>query len=267
MNLSKDEKILFQHFNDLIQLSYYRGIPAYSQFTSLHESWIAFQALDDFYDRNWNEGRQVLLFGGYPEAERKMLCFLPTQEEYGQTIEEADFPICCVRIRPVNKRFCEDLNHRDYLGTVMGLGLTRDQIGDILVVREENACIGYLFCKKDKADLLTGLTRIRHTTVAAEQISYEELAWEPEFQEITESVSSFRLDAVLSAAIRLSRSQALALIQEGQVFLNGRCCTENARKLSEGEVFSVRGYGKFIFEKVSAQSKKGRHHIVVKKYI
>jgi RNA-binding protein YlmH len=271
MHLSKEEQILLQHYNDLIQLSYQRGIPVYSGFSGLNEMALAYQALDAFYGKNnWQEGRQALAFGGYQDAERRIICFLPDSELTGA--EELDFPISCVRIAPANKRFCDRLNHRDYLGTVMNLGLTRDQIGDILVKNEDKdayqAVTGYIFCKHDKAELITALNRIKHTTVISEVISNQEFDWKPEFKELSGSVSSFRLDAVLSVAIQTSRSQGLALIQEGNVFLNGRCCTENAKKLEENDVFSIRGYGKFIFDKAStAPSKKGRYHITVKQYI
>jgi len=267
MHLSKEEQILLQHFNDMMQLSYQRGIPVYSQFAGLHEVSLAYRAMDDFYHGNWQERRQAVLSGGYPDAERKIICFLPEQGDC--YIGSLDFPIACIRIKPANKRFCDSLNHRDYLGAVMNLGLARDQIGDILVKREEayQASTGYVFCKREKAVLLTELTRIRHTTVVSEAISGEEFVWEPEFKEISGSVSSFRLDAVLSIAVKISRSQALLLIQAGNVFLNGRCCTENAKKLTEGDVFSVRGHGKFIFEKISARSKKERYHIILKQYI
>lgn len=269
MHLSKEEQILFQHFNDMIQLSYQRGIPVYSHFVSLSEMTLVCQALDAFYDKKWQEGKQAVFYGGYPDAERRMVCFLPAEEN--EFCFQPDFPISCVRIMPANKKFCDRLNHRDYLGTIMGLGLTRDQIGDIVVKHEESdvhrAVTAYVFCKNDKAELLTELTRIKHTTVIAKSISCEELEWTPEFKEISGSVSSFRFDAVLALAIEVSRSQGLALIQEGSVFLNGRCCTENAKKLVEGDIFSIRGYGKFIFEKVSNRSKKGRFHIIVKQYI
>lgn len=269
MHFSKEEQILFQHFNDMINLSYQRGIPVYSHFVSLREMTLVCQALDIFYDKKWQEGKQAVFYGGYSEAERKMVCFLPAKQD--NFCFKPDFSISCVRIMPANKKFCDKLNHRDYLGTIMSLGLTRDQIGDIVVKNEGNdahqAATAYVFCKSDKADLLTELNRIKHTTVIAEIISCEELEWTPEFKEISGSVSSFRFDAVLSLAINVSRSQGLALIQEGSVFLNGRCCTENAKKLVEGDVFSIRGYGKFIFEKVSTMSKKGRFHIIVKQYI
>lgn len=268
MHLSKEEQILSKHFSDMIHMSYQRGIPVFSQFASLHEAELASQALDAFYGKQWQEGEQVISFGGYPDAERRVLCFLP---EHGSYVEKENFPICCVRITPANKRFCDSLNHRDYLGTIMNLGLTRGQIGDILVRQEENGgcktSTAYVFCKQDKAGLLGELTRIRHTTVVSEIVDFMLMDWQPEFKEISGSVSSFRLDAVLALAVKVSRSQGLALVQSGSVFLNGRCCTENAKILKEGDIFSVRGHGRFVFAQISTQSKKGRYHVTVKQYI
>jgi len=268
MQLSKEEQILSKHFNDMIHMSYQRGIPVFSQFASLHEAELASQALDNFYGKQWHEGEQMISFGGYPDAERRVLCFLP---EHGSNMLKTDFPINCVRIMPANKRFCDSLSHRDYLGAIMNLGLARDQIGDILVKQEENGgcniSTAYVFCKQDKAGLLTELTRIKHTTVVSEIVDFVSMDWQPEFKEISGSVSSFRLDAVLTLAIRASRSQGLALVQAGSVFLNGRCCMENAKNLKEGDIFSVRGYGRFVFAQINTQSKKGRYHITVKQYI
>lgn len=268
MHLSKEEEILFQHYKDLIQMSYQRGIPMYSHFAGFHDMELGFQALEEFYGKNgFYEHIHYELFGGYEEAERKVFCFLG--EDYPGGISSSDFPIACVHITPANKKFCEQLSHRDYLGTVMGLGLTRDQIGDILVEREEtsSACSGYLFCKKDKAGLISDVTRIRNTTVKADLVDFSCAGWKPSFRQISGSVSSFRLDAMMALGIKASRSQALALIQGGNVIVNGRCCTENAKKLLEGDVFSVRGYGKFIFENTTSISKKGRYRITLQQYI
>ena len=86
--------------------------------------------------------------------------------------------------------------------------------------------------------LLEGITRIKHTTVVAKEVAFSSADWEITYKTITGSVSSFRLDAILALAIRTSRSQTVALIQSGKVFLNGRICTENAKKLEEGDIFS-----------------------------
>ena len=267
MNLTKEEQIILKHYHDLINLSYQRSIPAYSQFGSMSELELAYKALDEFYGhQNVSEEVQYKLYGGYPEAERKIICFLPDDRQ--SPVVEQDFPIACIRFLPANKKFCDELNHRDYLGTIMGLGITRDRIGDILVKKDPvfKASTAYVFCKKDMVSLLEGITRIKHTTVVAKEVAFSSADWEITYKTITGSVSSFRLDAILALAIRTSRSQTVALIQSGKVFLNGRICTENAKKLEEGDIFSIRGYGKFRYDKANALSKKGRYHITVQQY-
>lgn len=267
MNLTKEEQIILKHYHDLINLSYQRSIPAYSQFGSMSELELAYKALDEFYGhQNVSEEVQYKLYGGYPEAERKIICFLPDDRQ--SPVVEQDFPIACIRFLPANKKFCDELNHRDYLGTIMGLGITRDRIGDILVKKDPvfKAGTAYAFCKKDMVPLLEGITRIKHTTVVAKEVAFSSADWKITYKTITGSVSSFRLDAILALAIRTSRSQTVALIQSGKVFLNGRICTENAKKLEEGDIFSIRGYGKFRYDKANAISKKGRYHITVQQY-
>lgn len=269
MRLTKEEQMLLEHDKDLIQLSYQRNIPVFGQFNSMAELEFGYQALDAFYGKNWFEGVHAVFWGGYPEAERKIIAFLPGEEE--RSVSELSFPISCIQISPANRRFCDDLTHRDYLGALMNLGLTRDQIGDIIVCQDERKGItaktAFVFCKADKKEIICSLTRIRHTTVTAQEVSFQDMKVEPSYQEIIGNVSSFRMDAILSLAIRSSRSQSLTLIQSGAVFLNGRCCTENAKKLEEGNIFSVRGYGKFRFDQIGTVSKKGRYRVVIKKYI
>ncbi|MCD7825781.1 MAG: YlmH/Sll1252 family protein [Clostridiaceae bacterium] len=266
MHLTKEEQILFRHCTDMIQQAYQRSIPVFSQFMSLHEMDLAYQAMEQYYGCSCQEGVQYQRFGGYDDAERCVLCFLP--QGSAREVTSEDFPLRCICIEPRNKRFCNPLSHRDYLGTIMGLGITRDQIGDILVEREESGCCrAYVFCKEDKSSLLLTLDRVRHTAVSCRETVFSDTGWKPEWKDISGNVSSFRLDAVLAVALKLSRSRVLELIQNGSVFLNGRCCTENAKKLEEGAVISIRKYGKFIFYQVHTQSKKGRYHITIKQYL
>ena len=111
------------------------------------------------------------------------------------------------------------------------------------------------------------LDRIRHTTVRTECIPLNQLHWEQKYKDISGSVTTPRLDAVLSVAIRTSRTQGLQLIRDGNIYINGKCCTENAKLLREGDIISVRGYGKYRFRQTGVQSKKGRYHIMVQQYI
>lgn len=267
MGKTKEEEIILKHYMDLLQTAYQRAIPMYTSFAGMNEQELAYEALEKFYGKHIKKGVHYESFGGYPDAERQMFCFLPGQET--SFLAENEFPIVCIRFSPSNKKFGDLLNHRDYLGTIMGLGITRDQIGDILVQKDAvyGCSRGYIFCKADKADLIKEISRIKHTTVIAEEIDFCNSSWEAEYKWLTGSVTSFRFDVLIAFVTKLSRNQALLLVQEKQAFLNGRCCTENAKKLEEGDVFSVRGYGKYVFESTNALSKKGRYHITVKQYI
>lgn len=269
MHQTKEEQLLFKRFVELSNMAYQRGVCLFSEFLGLAEQTLAWQAVSEQYPDLPEVSLPVVAYGGFEEAERKIICFLP-EAGFEHPLQQ-QFPLCCVRIAPVNRRFGEPLSHRDFLGTIMGLGLERDQLGDILVRKEgpdgAEATVGYVFCKANKAELLTGLTRFRHTTVTATVIEPEQLHWEQKYKEISGSVSSPRLDAVLSVAIRTSRTQGLRLIREGNIYINGKCCTENAKLLQEGDVISVRGHGKYRFRHKGSQSKKGRYHITVQQYI
>lgn len=266
VNRSKEEEIILQHYIDQIDKAYQRGIPVFSHFASFRQIELGFSALESYYGKGEVfQGMQYLMYGGYPKAERQMFCFLGDKF----IPEESDFPISCIKIAPANKRFCETLSHRDYLGTIMGLGITREQIGDILVEKDEvhHAYTAYVFCVEDKKDLIQEITRIKHTTVTVSEVQFANSGFCPAFKEIIGSVSSFRLDAIISLAIKTSRSQSLVLIREGNVMIQGRVCTENAKKLEENDVFSIRGYGKFVFVKSSSPSKKGRFRVTLQQYI
>lgn len=270
MHHSKEEQMMRKHFEDLSRMARQRGFPFYSDFTGLAGRDLAYQATAVQFPDLPFSGLPLAFYGGYPDAERGIVSFLP---EAGWPAPEPEkYPLSCIRIAPANRRFSEELSHRDYLGTVMGLGLERNQIGDIVIRHEGRKdaefVVAYIFCKQDKANLLLEVDRIRHTTVIAEKMdTAETLHWTPEYRDISGSVASLRLDAVLSIAIRASRTQSLHLIRDGSIYINGRCCTENAKLLQDGDILSVRGHGKYLFQHHGAVSKKGRYQITIKQYI
>lgn len=270
VNHAKEGQMLQKHFEDLSRMAYMRGFPFFSDFIGLADRDAAYHAVEAQFPALPSTAIPLSFFGGYPDAERVMAAFLP--EAVSPSPKPEEYPLCCIRVKPANRRFSEDLTHRDYLGTVLGLGIERNQIGDIVIRQEGHAgaeyTVAYIFCKKDKAELLLGLNRIRHTTVRAELADVAEtLHITQKYKEISGSVSSLRLDAVLAVAIRISRTQSLQVIRDGNTYINGRCCMENAKLLKDGDILSVRGYGKYLFQHNRAVSKKGRYQITVKQYI
>lgn len=268
MHLSKDEQILYDHFEDMYDIAYNRGAPIYSDFTGLNGVELAYMLLDSKgIDKNLYDKR-LCIYGGYDGAIYQMLCFLPDVDYID--IKKSDFPISCVKISPVNKKFCDKLTHRDFLGAVMNLGIKRDQVGDIVVKELDSyskAYEAYIFCKSNKEKLISSITRIKHTTVKSEIISEADIQFEQKFKDISGSVASLRLDSIISVACRTSRSQCLNLIRAGSVYINGRCCTENAKEIKNNDIITVRGVGKFLIETSEVTTKKGRFHILAKQYI
>lgn len=137
--MTREEQQLEKHFRDLARTAYQRGIVVFSDFLNLNELNI-FQSLRPEFSYLKMEN-----FGGYELAERQIAIFRPEAPVF-----YTDYPICCLKITPLNVKFAESLNHRDYLGAILNLGLERTCLGDILV--EDDAA--YLFCLERMADFI-----------------------------------------------------------------------------------------------------------------
>ncbi len=197
-------------------------------------------------------------WGGYPQAERVMVCFSAEEPE------KSDYPMELCRIAPKAPRFAEELSHRDYLGAILHLGLDRQKIGD-LAMTEGSVLV---FCCQGMAAFLQDhLERIRHTLVTAQQLPLREVSYSPSYTKIKGTVSSLRLDAILSLACHNSRGKPDALLSSGMVFVNGGQCLKPSQNLAEGDIFSVRGIGKFQFQEVTGKTKKDRIGVTILKYV
>lgn len=237
----------------MARTAYQRGIVVFSDFLNLNELNI-FQSLRGEFSYLETE-----TFGGYELAERQIAVFRPEAPVF-----YADYPVKCLKITPLNAKFAEDLNHRDYLGAVLNLGIDRACLGDILM--EEDAA--YLFCLERMADFIRdNLTRIRHTSVYVEQVEAENFHYEPKYKEVSGTVASVRLDKLLALAFNASRSSLTGLIEGGKVFVNGKLVTSNGYEPKEGDLISVRGMGRFRFRGTGGQSKKGREYVILWRYI
>lgn len=246
-------EITIQRLRELADRSYSSGQYVFTDFLSIAE-------LSVYYENEVELSYvKPALYGGCEIAERKMIRF-GNEEELGYSV---DFPIAALSVRPLSKKFADELNHRDFLGALMNLGIKRELLGDIFV-RENEAC---LFCKDAIADFIAeNLTRIKHTSVKVERTEDTEALTAPNLEEKVIQVSSPRIDAVISKVWSLSRQDALELFPQEKVYLNGRSCTENAKKLSAGDIISVRGRGRFIFAEELSLSKKGKQNCKVEIY-
>ncbi len=194
----------------------------------------------------------VTFEGGCENAERRVAVF-----EGGAG---GSAPIACIKITP--GRFASPLTHRDCLGALMGLGIKRSVLGDIIV--GEDCC--WLFCLEQIADfILTELVSVGREHVSTERSDPPESAMRPPEQ--TEVVvSSERLDALVSAVYRVSRAESKLLCENGRVFINGKEMLEASRVPDGGDVISVRGTGRFIYDGIGRETRKGRLRALVRIY-
>lgn len=203
-------------------------------------------------------GYNVVSYGGFDDAEKKIIGVFPEWEEP----DMAEFPISCLRIEG---GFTRRLTHRDYLGTLMSLGLAPSKVGDI-VVGEDCA---YVFAYSDIAGYIKD--NIRKIGNQGVRISvYDnpyEVQVERRYKTITSVCASERLDAVAGAAANVSRSVSAALINGGKVKLNHREISKCSETVKEGDLISIRGYGRFLVDRFGSETRKNRLHITIKQYI
>lgn len=252
MDYNKEEELFRKRLLELSHISYYKGICTYTDFLSLNE-------INLFFSMEKELARvSTLLYGGYTQAERKILCFYNKDD-----ITIPEFPMECIHIKPINKKFSNILTHRDFLGAILNLGISRSKIGDILIHENES----YVFCTQNIAPfIIDNLNIVKHTNVEVYSISIDEVKYTPKYITITGTVASIRLDAILALALKSSRSSLSSLITAGKVSINGRVIQSNKYILKEDDIISIRGYGKFQYKEAGNQTRKGRVYVTLLKY-
>lgn len=251
--MNKEEQLFCRRLQELADVCDRRGIPTYSDFLSLNEQSLFWQMQPEF------SYVCAALEGLHPMAERKIACFRP---KGAGKIWSA--PLSVVKISPLHAKFAEDLSHRDYLGTLLGLGLERKKIGDIFI---HERC-AFVVCAEDLAEFLCeNLTRIRHTSVSCALTKAEEIQFELKWKSVSGSVASFRVDALIALAFHCSRSKAAELIAGERVFVNGRLISSPGAVLKKGDIVSARGMGRFVFSNEGNVTKKGRFFAEVNVYM
>lgn len=251
-----EARLLLARVLDKIELCRRRSIPACTSFLSPGERAAAERLIAGC-------GHPAhLFFGGYEGAERTVCVFLPDWLEGENWQRGEDCPVAALRC---TFREEEEVSHRDVLGAVMGLGITREKVGDILVGR--GRC-DILALRELEPYLLQNLDSAGRARLTVKPIALGELEPPEARREIVrDTVSSLRLDAVAASAFRLSRGKAAELISSGRLNLNYRECTKPDRAVAAGDVLSCRGFGKCAVKEVPGLSKKGRIMIVLERYV
>ena len=246
------DRLLLARVLDQYEKAERRGIPAATVFLSPREQAMAQALLNTLGVRSG-----YVFDGGYEGAERKLLAFLP------DWAEDAAGELAFFRAAFRDKDAV--LTHRDILGSLMGLGITRERVGDILIsdhsadVVVAPSLAEFLLQNWDSA----GRVRLEVSLIGREELTAPQV----QVKEVRDTVSSLRLDAVVASAFSLSRGKASELIAAGKVALDHVPCEKGDKPVAEGAVLSVRGLGKARLAECGRVTKKGRIALTIERYV
>jgi len=248
-----EQRLLLSRVLDKFEQSQTRNMPTHTAFLSPAEQAAASDLLAAAGVRSG-----FAFDGGTADTERKMLFFLPEWQEEADTQEAVAALLC---------RFHESytLTHRDFLGSLMAMGITREKLGDIFVDGHTAA----LFVADEIAQyLLDQWSSVGRAAIRVERAALDAVTPpKKNVKELRDTVSSLRLDAVVAAALSMSRANAAELIAAGKVQKNYREAPKGDASVAEGDVISARGFGKFELAEVGKLTKKGRTAILIRRYV
>lgn len=250
--MNDDDQLLYKRLIELSNRAYQNNIYTFSDFLSLSQQDVLYQAARDksFAPIKYD------LFGGYENCERKMVRF-GSEADFGYVI---DYPIKCIKVEPLAKKFAKEYTHRDYLGSLMSLGMDRKKFGDIFV----DGMYAYIYADESTADyLLENFVSVGRNSVKCSISELPESYKKSALKETTIQVASPRADAVISKVYNLSRKDTIPYFTEKKVSVNGHIVENNDKILSAGDSVSVRGFGKFNLVEKGGLSRKGKLNLVV----
>ena len=246
--MEKADRIVLAIVQDKIDQSYKTCISTNTGFLDIRQ-----RDLVESYCKKI-KGLNYKFYGGYEEAER-CICIVSPEEDSNPE------PLIALRIV---KSGTKTVSHRDYMGSILGLGIKRESIGDILV-HPNGADIIIL---KELADFfVSNYVKAGSTPIKVEIISLNQIeVAEENVEEIRQSVSSLRLDNIISSVFKLSRSNAVEAINGGLVYINGQQITKPDKMLHKGDKLVLRGKGKAILQDILGNTKKDKTVLLIKKY-
>ncbi|WP_300348751.1 YlmH/Sll1252 family protein [Clostridium sp.] len=249
-----------KEFLNLLNLEEYEALKLYERFNLARTRNITIFT-DEFYTPDvWSTleeinflGVTVESFGVFKEGERRVIAF--NKEEYDE------YPISLLKIQ-CNTKFSK-LEHKDYLGSIMALGINRNKIGDLIL--KEDGC--YVAVHHSIIDFLfINLNKIKNLNCKCELIYNLEDIPKPSYEEKNIIVTSKRLDCIVAALGNMSRSKSLDIITSGSVLLDYRVTKDKSKEICEKSRLTIRGLGKFKISNIFGTTKSGRLKLTVFKY-
>lgn len=248
-----EDRLLLAKLWDKITAGMRKNIPANTCFLSPRELEMARYLFGDVPG--------LYAFGGYADAERKMLIYLPEYLEE-DALYDSDSPCVCLRASFYQ---ADSPSHRDFLGALMGAGIGRETVGDICVGKSQ---CDFFVTAEMAPHLLQSFTSAGRTKLHLSQIPLAQAQIpEPEVREIKDTLASLRLDSVISSGFRIGRSLASQYISAGKASIDGLPCEKPDKPVAEGSRVSVRGLGKIRLVQINGKTKKDRISVVIHRYV
>ncbi|ANX01498.1 RNA-binding protein [Thermoclostridium stercorarium subsp. leptospartum DSM 9219] len=249
-------KLVLAQILDKMEKTRQKNILTMTGFLNEHQRAVAGKLIKDFGNPDH------VFYGGYEGAQRAVLIFLPDYIRPEEITDDDINPLSCIRAKYSS---VNSVTHRDILGAILGTGLKREVIGDILV----NGNSSDIIVMKEVVPYLesnfssAGKTKLEISVIPLSEIRIPEA----KFKIINDMVASLRLDSVVSSAFSVSREKAAEAIKAGRVFLNYLECNKTDKQVNEGDFITVRGMGKAVLQQVGGKTGKGRIRVVIAKYI
>lgn len=249
-------KLILAQVIDKLNKAQQKNILTTTHFLNEHQRAVAEQLIRDC-------GNPAHVFyGGYDDAQRTVLVFLPDYFMPDDITSDDINPIACIRAEYSQ---ANSLTHRDFLGGILGTGVKREMIGDILV--GSKSCD--IIVMKEIAPYLennffsAGRVKLDVSVIPLDSINIPEA----KLKIINDTVASLRLDSVVSSGFSVSREKAAEAIRAGKVFLNHIECSKIDKQVDEGDCITVRGMGRIVLQQIGNRTKKGRIQILIAKNI
>lgn len=233
---------------DKVEIVLNKHLIEFTDFLDPYEVYLAKSVLNSFADINYS------VEGGFEGSERKIIIIYP---EYIFK-EDIDIPISSLKI----KGSLDDISHKDYLGSILSLGLKRNKIGDILVY-EDSALI---LVKKEIQDyILYNLEKVKRNNIKVSEYRLENIKPpKDKYRELNRFVSSLRLDLIISSTFNISRKESIELIKAGNAKVNWENIEKPSKEIQEEDLISVKGFGRCILHRIKGRSKSNRFICIIR---
>ena len=259
MEQNIEDKLLLAKLQDKIKHSKNRNKIVNTEFLNLYQKNLVQNKLNELKIKNY------IFHGGFEEAENKVLIIYPEKLNEEIVLNSINEIINAIKITLPNELIGE-YEHRNYLSSVMKLGLGRERIGEIIVYEAET----YIIVLKENAEYIKNslqeFTRFKKAKIEIIDIN-EIKSKTPELKLMEIHVSSNRLDSIVGEIAKTSRSKAEELIKNERVSINCKFEYKCSKQVNVGDILIVRGSGKYILDNIKENTKTKRLTIGLKKYV